>query len=305
MSQPNPVHVRVPAKINLHLAVGPLRGDGFHELSTVFQAISLYDEITAWHDDTLSLTMEGEGTGELAHDDSNLVIRAARALASHARVPAAARLHLRKQIPLAAGLAGGSADAAATLVACDALWDTRLSGHELASIAATLGSDVPFLIRGGTALGIGRGEAVKAIPHRPTTWYWVLAIADSGLSTPDVYAELDRLRAETAATPRTRPSLPAKLLVALRERDPAMLAAALGNDLQPAALSLRPDLARTLSAGQAAGALASIIAGSGPTCVFLARDAVHSNQLANKLAAEACHDVRIARGPVPGARSTV
>lgn len=296
-----PVKVRVPAKINLHLAVGPLRPDGYHELNTVYHAIALYDELTARRGDTLTLTMEGEGAGELALDDSNLVIRAARALAAYAGLPAHARLHLRKQIPLAGGLAGGSADAAATLVACDALWGTDLSRDELAAIAAGLGSDVPFLVYGGTALGTGRGEAVSPVLVRPTTWHWVVAVADGGIATPAAYQELDRLRAiDAAPAPLAAPD---RLLTALRQRDPAVLAGVLGNDLQAAAVSLRPALAQTLKAGAAAGALAGLVSGSGPTCVFLAADAAHADQIAAELTASGrCRAARAAPGPVAGAR---
>lgn len=295
------VRVRVPAKINLHLGVGPLRPDGYHELHTVYHAISIYDELTARRGDTLTLTMEGEGAGELALDDSNLVVRAARALARYAGVAPHARLHLRKQIPLAAGLAGGSADAAATLVACDALWGTGLSRDELATLAARLGSDVPFLIHGGTALGTGHGENVSPVLTRPEPWHWVVAIADGGLSTPAVYAEIDRLRAAGAApAPLAGPDA---LLVALRQSDPAVLATALGNDLEPAAVSLRPELAAVLAAGRAAGALAGIVSGSGPTCVFLAADERDAARIAQRLTdAGVCRAARTAHGPVAGAR---
>ncbi|WP_018221219.1 4-(cytidine 5'-diphospho)-2-C-methyl-D-erythritol kinase [Salinispora pacifica] len=296
-----PVRVRVPAKINLHLGVGPLRRDGYHELNTVYHAISVHDELTARRGDTLSLTMAGEGTGELALDESNLVIRAARALASSAGVPPHARLHLRKQIPLAGGLAGGSADAAAALVACDALWGTGLSRDELAEIAADLGSDVPFLIHGGTALGTGRGEAVSPVLARPTVWHWVVAVADGGLSTPVAYRELDRLREAGAAGPPLGST--DTLLAALRQSDPGVLAAALGNDLQDAALALRPSLAATLKAGEAAGALAGIVSGSGPTCVFLATGAADAERIAAELGAlDVCRHARTAHGPVAGAR---
>lgn len=296
-----PVRVRVPAKINLHLGVGPLRPDGYHELNTVYHAIGLHDDLTARRGDTLSLTMEGEGAGELALDDSNLVIRAARALAAYTGHPAHARLHLRKQIPLAGGLAGGSADAAATLVACDALWGTDLSRDELAQIAAGLGSDVPFLIHGGTALGTGRGESVSPVLARPTTWHWVVAVADGGLATPEVYRELDRLRAGRVA-PAPVGSADG-LLAALRQRDPAVLAGTLGNDLAAAAISLRPALADLLRAGTDAGALAGIVSGSGPTCVFLAADAADAERVADELADSGlCRAARTATGPVPGAR---
>lgn len=317
------VRVRVPAKVNLHLAVGPVRADGYHELTTVYHAIGLYDELTARRGDMLSLTMEGEGAGELPLDERNLVIRAARALAEHTGRPAHARLHLRKQIPVAGGLAGGSADAAAALVACDALWGTGLSRDDLTPIAATLGSDIPFLIGGGTALGTGRGERVSPVLAGSHAWHWVIAVADDGLSTPEVYRELDRLRAGTspsAASGRSatqsalkRPEPvglvdagpPDRLLAALRQRDPAVLAAALANDLQAAALSLRPALRRTLAVGTEEGALAGIVSGSGPTCVFLAEDSRHATELATQLSArQVARAVFTAHGPVPGARLT-
>jgi 4-diphosphocytidyl-2-C-methyl-D-erythritol kinase len=298
-----PVRVRVPAKINLHLGVGPLRADGFHELNTVYHAIGLFDELTARAGDTLTLTMEGEGAGALELDETNLIIRAARALAARTRMPAHARLHLRKSIPLAAGLAGGSADAAATLIACDLLWGTGLSREELAEIGATLGSDIPFLLHGGTALGTGHGEAVSPILARPTTWHWVVALADGGLATPDVYRKLDELRA--GSWPPSPLGDADALMAALRQRDPEVLAAALGNDLQAAALALRPELADVLKAGSDAGALAGLVSGSGPTCVFLAADAAHAGRVAAGLnAAGVCREAVTARGPVPGARVT-
>ena len=298
-----PVRVRVPAKINMFLGVGPLRPDGFHELNTVYHAISLFDELTARPGDTLTLTMEGEGTGALALDETNLIIRAAKALAARTRVPAYARLHLRKVIPLAGGLAGGSADAAATLLACDLLWGTGLSRDELAEVGATLGSDVPFLLHGGTALGTGHGESISPILARPTTWHWVVAFADGGLATPDVYRQLDVLRA--SAWPPKALTDADELMSALRQRDPEVLGAALGNDLQPAALAMRPELAEVLKAGLNAGAVTGLVSGSGPTCVFLAEDAAHAEQIAAGLnASGVCREAVTARGPMPGARVT-
>jgi 4-diphosphocytidyl-2-C-methyl-D-erythritol kinase len=247
--------------------------------------------------------MEGEGTGELALDESNLIIRAARGLAARARVPAHARLHLRKSIPLAGGLAGGSADAAAALIACDLLWGLGMSRDELAEVGAELGSDVPFLLHGGTALGTGHGETVSPILARPTTWHWTVAIADGGLSTPAVYRELDRLRDDS--WPPAPLGGPDQLMAALRQRDPEILGAALGNDLQPAALSLRPQLADVLKAGHEAGAITGLVSGSGPTCVFLAADAAHAREIAAGLtAANVCRTAVTARGPQPGARVT-
>lgn len=296
-----PVKVRVPAKINLHLGVGTLRPDGFHELSTVYHAIALYDELTARRADTLAMTMEGEGSGQLALDDSNLVIQAVKALAAATGHDPQARLHLRKQIPVQAGLAGGSADAAAALVACDALWGTGLRREDLASVAAGLGSDVPFLVLGGTALGTGRGETISPVLAPGHSWHWVVAVAEGGLSTPAVYQELDRLRAAGAAPPPIGAA--DDMLAALRQRDPAVLAKALGNDLAAAAISLRPELQRTLDAGVGAGALAGLVSGSGPTCVFLCRDSRHALAVAAELdAADVGRAVTTAMGPVHGAR---
>jgi len=295
------VLVRAPAKINLHLGVGPLRRDGYHELTTVYHAISLYDDVAARRGDQLTLTMEGEGTGQLPLDGTNLVLRAAQMLAGHTGVAAHARLHLRKAIPVAGGLAGGSADAAATLVACDALWGTGLGRDDLAKLAATLGSDVPFLVLGGTALGTGRGETVSPVLARANSWHWVVATADGGLSTPQVYRELDRLRAAGTAPAPLGP--PDGLLAALRQRDPEVLADCLGNDLAVAALSLWPALRDTLDAGTDAGAVAGLVSGSGPSCAFLARGESHARTLAAALAGSGtCRDAVAAYGPVPGAR---
>jgi 4-diphosphocytidyl-2-C-methyl-D-erythritol kinase len=296
-----PVRVRVPAKINLHLRVGDLRADGYHELNTVYHAVSLYDELTARPGDTLALTMEGEGAGHLPLDESNLVVRAARLLAEHTGRPPHARLHLRKNIPIAGGLAGGSADAAAALVACDALWNTGLSRDRLADLAADIGSDVPFLVLGGTALGTGRGERVSPVlaPHH--TWHWVLAFADEGLSTPAVYAELDHRRANGIAD--TVAGEPDTLLAALRQRDPEILAATLVNDLQGPAIALRPELMRTLMAPDEVEALGGIVSGSGPTCVFLAADARHAAEIVAVLERSGlCRTACAVTGPVPGAR---
>ncbi|MCW2505269.1 MAG: 4-(cytidine 5-diphospho)-2-C-methyl-D-erythritol kinase [Actinomycetia bacterium] len=292
------VRVRVPAKINLHLGVGPLRDDGYHELETVFHAVSLYDELTA-AEGPLSLTITGEGADELPVDEDNLVIRAAHALARYAGVAPQAALALHKGIPVAGGMAGGSADAAAALVACDGLWGTGLSRRELHGIAADLGSDVPFALAGGTALGTGRGELLSPV-LAPRQRHWVIGFADAGLSTPEVFATLDRLRAET----HLPPAPPAeRLLGELRADSAAGLGAALANDLQPAALTLRPSLRRSLAAGVDEGALGALVSGSGPTCFFLAEDASHAVRIAAALAGRGvCRTVRTAYGPVPGAR---
>jgi 4-diphosphocytidyl-2-C-methyl-D-erythritol kinase len=296
------VTARAPAKVNLHLAVGPLRPDGFHELRTVYLAVSLFDTVTARPGDGLALTVSGEGRDVVPTDRGNLVWRAAELLAQHAGVPADATLDIAKSIPAAAGLAGGSADAAAALVALDALWGTRASRSDLTELAAQLGSDVPFSLLGGIALGSGRGEQLSPVLAR-TPWHWVLGIADAGLSTPAVYAELDRLRAEERVPDGTDLPSVEPVIAALRNGPAAALAAALCNDLQAPALTLRPPLRRALRAAVDAGAAGVLVSGSGPTVAALAEDEQGAVQLTAALAgAGVFRTVRAVRGPVPGAR---
>jgi 4-diphosphocytidyl-2-C-methyl-D-erythritol kinase len=277
------VAVRAPAKINVHLAVGPLRPDGFHELRTVYLAVSLFDTVTVGPGDGLSLALTGEGAGAVPTDGRNLVWRAAELLATHAGVPADATIDVRKAIPAAAGLAGGSADAAAALVALDHLWGTGAARSDLLDLAAQLGSDVPFSLHGGVALGSGRGEELSPVLARTPT-HWVLGIAGEGLSTPSVYAELDRLRAE-GRVPADGLEAPVEpVIAALRSGSPADLAPALANDLQAPALTLRPDLRRALRAATDAGAIASLVSGSGPTVAALAVDEQSAVRVAAELA---------------------
>jgi 4-diphosphocytidyl-2-C-methyl-D-erythritol kinase len=299
---PPPVTVRVPSKINLRLAVGGLRGDGYHELSTVFQALSLTDEVTVAVADEPGVEVIGEGAAAVPTGGDNLAWRAARELARHVgrdAIELKIRVLIRKRIPVSGGMAGGSADAAATLVGLASLWRLEIGRDELATIAAALGSDVPFALHGGTALGTRRGEQLVPVLTRHT-YHWVLALDYEGLSTPKVYAELDRLRS-VGDPPRVGPVEP--VLEALASGDPRQLALLLGNDLQAAAVSMRPGLRRTLRAGVDAGALAGIVSGSGPTCAFLCVDAESALQVAAELAgAGVCRTVRVAHGPVPGAR---
>ena len=298
--------VRVPAKINLQLAVGPVRADGYHPLVTVFHAVSLFDEVTVQSAGAMTLTVTGEDAAAVPADESNLAWRAAEALAQTAGVRArAVRIEIRKRIPVAAGLAGGSADAAATLVACNELWQTGLSQRGLAELAAELGSDVPFSLVGGTAVGRGRGEQLTPA-LAAGDYHWALAFARSGLSTAQVYATCDRLRAarvKLGGDPLAgEPALSTELMTALRSGDPSRLGPLLTNDLQPAAVSLRPGLRRTLAAGREYGALGAIVSGSGPACAFLARDAEHARDLAVALTgAGVCRTAARANGPVPGA----
>jgi 4-diphosphocytidyl-2-C-methyl-D-erythritol kinase len=293
------VTVRVPAKVNLELAVGGPRPDGFHELATVYHAVSLYDELTATPADVISVTVAGPHAELVPLDATNLAVRAALLLARRTGVEAGARLHIRKGIPVAGGMAGGSADAAAALLACDALWHTGMSREELRELAAELGSDVPFGLVGGTAIGTGRGEQLTSALARGV-FHWVVALSDGGLSTPAVYREIDRLRAGRVLP---QPRVSERLMQALRAGDAHALGAALSNDLQPAALSLAPALDRTLAVGLDSGALGGMVSGSGPTVVFLVEGPEHAMDLSVALTATGvAADVRRAHGPVPGAR---
>jgi 4-diphosphocytidyl-2-C-methyl-D-erythritol kinase len=318
------VTVRAPAKVNLQLAVGPVRADGYHDLATVFHAVSLFDEVSVSPAERDSVAVTGEGAGSVPADGGNLAVQAAEALLRAAgpgeRDAPGLAIRISKRIPVAAGLAGGSADAAATLVACNELWRIGLSQQELSELAAGIGSDVAFGLLGGTAIGMGRGEQVTPALAAGTL-HWVLAFASGGLSTADVYAACDRIRAPGESRGDSGPGRagqtgqdgpgPAKvpapaldnaLMAALRSGDPARLGPLLSNDLQPAAISLRPELRRALAAGRELGALGAMVCGSGPTCAFLARNRRHARDLAAALAgAGVCRTVAQVTGPVPGA----
>jgi 4-diphosphocytidyl-2-C-methyl-D-erythritol kinase len=293
------VTVRVPGKVNLYLEVGDPRPDGFHELTTVFHAVSLADDVTVRDADVLSLRLLGEGAEGLPADGRNLAWQAAELMAGHVGRAPDVDITINKSIPVAGGMAGGSADAAAVLVGMNALWELRVPRRDLHAMAARLGSDVPFALHGGTALGTGRGEELTTVLAR-NVFHWVLAFGAGGLSTAAVYSEVDRLRA-VGSPPRL--SDPEPVLTALSAGDPHELAPLLGNDLQAAALSLEPNLRRTLRAGVEAGALAGIVSGSGPTCAFLCASADEAVAVGAELAgAGVCRTVRVASGPVHGAR---
>jgi 4-diphosphocytidyl-2-C-methyl-D-erythritol kinase len=308
-----PVSVRVPAKVNLQLSVGPVRDDGFHDLVNVFHAVSLFDEVTA--EPALELSVVVEGAAGLTLDavptgPDNLAAKAAAQLAAHIGVEPAVRLRIHKAIPIAGGMAGGSADAAAALVACNALWNAGLDRDALLNLAASLGSDVPFALLGGTAVGLGRGDRLSPALTRGR-FDWVFAFADGGLSTPAVYAECDRLReadgaqADGAQADGAQVSLPQvsqSLMAALAAGDSTALGEELRNDLQPAALRLRPSLRRTLAAGRELGALGALVSGSGPTCAFLAESEDQAVDMAAALSGlDVATSVVRAHGPVPGA----
>ncbi|MFC7732052.1 4-(cytidine 5'-diphospho)-2-C-methyl-D-erythritol kinase [Actinomadura keratinilytica] len=294
--------VRAPAKVNVRLSVGPPREDGYHDLVNVFHAVSLFDEVTAEPADRLRIEVRAAPgspvpVADVPVDDGNLAARAARLVAARLGVEPRVALRIRKAIPVAGGMAGGSADAAAALLACARLWDEggRL---DLMELAAGLGSDVPFALLGGTAVGLGRGERLTPLPTGGT-FHWVFATAHGGLSTPAVYAECDRLREGRDVPP---PEASDALAAALASGDAKELGAALHNDLQPAALSLKPELRRTLDAGLELGALGALVSGSGPTCAFLAETGAHAADLAAALAEKGvAASLLCAHGPVPGA----
>ena len=307
---------RVPAKVNLQLSVGPPGADGYHDLVTVFHALALFDEVTVTSADTDSVVVTGEGAGSVPRGPDNLAARAVDALVDAVgpgvRDAPGLAIEIRKRIPVAAGLAGGSADAAGALVACNELWGAGLSHAELGEVAARVGSDVGFALLGGTAVGLGRGDRVTPA-LAAGTYHWVLAFADGQLPTPAVYAACDRLRSARAdraeragssgkADPPGPPQLDTALMAALRSGNPAELGPLLSNDLQPAAVSLLPRLRQALAAGREHGALGAIVSGSGPTCAFLARDGAHARDLAVALAgAGVCRTVASVTGPAPGA----
>jgi 4-diphosphocytidyl-2-C-methyl-D-erythritol kinase len=308
---PPAVTVRAPAKVNLQLAVGPARPDGYHGVVTVYQAVSLFDEVTVRPaQERTRVVVTGEDAASVPTGPTNLASKAvtalARATGRRGGGRSAVQIEIRKRIPVAAGLAGGSADAAAALVACNELWRTGLTQRELCEVGAGLGSDVPFALVGGTAVGRGRGEQLTAALVTGS-YHWALAFASSGLSTPEVYATCDRLRAARSAAdggaPEVgEPELSGPLMAALRSGDPAAVGPRLTNDLQPAAISLRPELRRALTAGREHGAVGAIVSGSGPTCMFLAADAARARDLVVSLTgAGVCRAVALASGPVPGA----
>ncbi len=296
------VHVRAPGKINVFFAVGDVQPDGYHDVASVYQAVSLYEDVWARIGDGYTVEVSGSvDVSGVPLDDRNLAVRAARLVARAVGWEGGVHLEIRKGVPVAGGMGGGSADAAAALVAVNELLGGALSAAELHTIGAELGADVPFALRGGTAVGIGRGDELAPALVRGR-FDWVLAVHTAGLSTPAVYAELDRLRAE----PDIRPSVPAPsvdplVLSALRAGDADALAPAIRNDLEPAACALLPDLHDVLSQGAAAGALAGFVSGSGPTVAFLAADAGEADAVARALT-RGGRAALVAHGPVPGAR---
>ena len=295
------ITVRAPAKVNLALIVGAPRDDGFHALNTVYQAISLYDDVRVSDADEWRVSVQPIGEVDVSAvplDGSNIAIRAGRALVDHHGLDLAADIEIHKGIPVAGGLAGGSADAAATLVALDRLWDLRTSDEDLLALAAELGSDVPFALIGGSAHGLGHGEQVASLSDRGSYW-WVVVPSDDGLSTPAVYAEFDRLHPEVAAAAHVDD--PDEVITALAEGDARVLATSLRNDLEAAAISLRPDLAERIALVQEHCEDTVMLSGSGPTVLGIAHSQEDALESRASLLESGLAVVHVATGPVAGA----
>lgn len=294
----NQVAVRVPGKINLQLSVGPLQRDGYHELATVFQSVSLFDEITVSQIES-GIEITSDSKSNIPLDKENLAFRAAEIMCKKFDIETGLAIKIKKEIPVAGGMAGGSADAGGAIVAIDSLFSLGLKRNEMERIGAELGADVPFTIAGGTAIGTGRGDQIAPVLSRGS-YNWVLALSTSGLSTPSVYKECDRLR---EGLDISKPFVSDSLLQALSHGDAKALGKALSNDLQPAACSLKPALRLILDVGLDYGALGGIVSGSGPTVAFLAENEDHALDLVVALTSSGVvgNVIRVA-GPVPGAR---
>lgn len=302
--RPRSVHVRAPGKVNVYLEVGALQDDGYHDVAIAYQAVSLYEDVRVTEAELFTVGVQGSvELSRVPLDDGNIAVSAAKLLAERTGYRGGVHIEIEKHVPVTGGMGGGSADAAATLLACDALWGTELPRDEMLDLARRLGADVPFAFTGGTAIGTGRGDELSPALAQGT-FHWVFAIADFGLPTPGVYRALDEHRerhASEMAPPNPRPSVGADVLQALRAGDPRMLAEAMHNDLQAPALHLEPSLAKVLETGESNGALAGIVSGSGPTVAFLTADLDSALELQVALSAAQYTAVR-ATGPVHGAR---
>lgn len=294
------ITVRAAAKINLHLGVGPVRADGFHPLETVYQAIGLYDDVTVTDAEEWSVHTVADAGIDLTtvpEDDGNIAVQAGRALAKHHGVERSAHIEIHKGIPVAGGMAGGSADAAATLVALDRLWALETTDDDLLMIAAELGSDVPFALIGGTAIGSGRGELVTPVPDLTELW-WIVVPHPIGLTTPGVYRHFDVLAERGDVTP-AEPEVPEHLLDALAAGESEAVGAELSNDLAAAAYDLRPDLVELRRRLEALEPDAVLLSGSGPTQLMLYDDVHRAREAAAELTeADIAH--WLAPAPVAG-----
>jgi len=291
------VIARAPGKINLVLRVGRRRADGYHDLLTCFQAVDVWETVALSPADEFSIAVSGDvNLGEIPLDGNNLAMKAVAAVARATGRTDAVAILIDKKVPVGGGMGGGSADAAATLIAINELWHTGLSQVELLTIAAELGSDVSFLLEGGTAIGRGRGEILE--PIKSLAFSWVIVPSMEHLATPGVYGRLDELRADVDVV--LPESLPDAFLDALYRGDPEALAPHLINDMAQASLDLEPELEATLEKGLQCGALAVMVSGSGPTSAMLARDDAHANAIQASLRDQG-HYCVITSSPARGA----
>ena len=309
------VSVSAPGKVNLFLALGAARPDGYHPLNTVFAQIGLSETVTVSALQALTTTAPQPGSAPAAQPDSapaaqpdsvpaaqtgsprielaltrpdsnvpldhtNLAYRAAQSVAQQAaqRGLATPDVHilLDKAVPVAGGMAGGSADAAATLKACNEFWQVGLSLEELAQLGSQLGADVPFGLYGGVALGTGRGDLIEPLKAAPGPYYWTFALQDEGLSTAAVFKHFDA----TVQAPPAADMPPEQLLAALEAGDVAEVSRHIRNDLQATAIDLRPELGQLIDLAERAGALAAMVSGSGPTVAALSSSRAAAERVA-------------------------
>lgn len=291
------VSARAPGKINLLLRVGPRRPDGYHDLVTCFHAVDLWETVTVTPAASTRVTITGDvNLGEVPLDDNNLVVKAARQVGHALGIDQELAIHIDKRVPVGGGMGGGSADAAAALLAANRLWNGELGPDELLAIAATLGADVPFALEGMSQIGRGNGSELSALRAMPL--WWVVVPSIEQLHTPEVYAVLDDLRAHETVT--LEDALPDGFAAAVTTGDAHALAPLLHNDLQPAAIALRPSLEQLLERGQRLGALASLVSGSGPTCVMLAADQERARAVSDGLSEDGLFSV-VVQSPARGA----
>ena len=322
------VSVSAPGKVNLFLALGAARPDGYHPLNTVFAQIGLSETVTVSALQALTTTapqpapssarpassatstspqsaqsdsapaaqlgsapaaQPGSPRIELALtrpdsnvplDQTNLAYRAAQAVAQQAAQRGLdtpdVHILLDKAVPVAGGMAGGSADAAATLKACNEFWQVGLILEELAQLGAQLGADVPFGLYGGVALGTGRGDLIEPLKAAPGPYYWTFALQDEGLSTAAVFKHFDA----TVQAPPAADMPPEQLLAALEAGDVAEVSRHIRNDLQATAIDLRPELGQLIDLAKKAGALAAMVSGSGPTVAALSSSRAAAERVA-------------------------
>lgn len=320
--RPNRATVRAPAKLNIYLQIGDVREDGYHDITTVYQTIDLFEEVAVTDlsqedgecdkAEFVHISLSGPESNEsIPTDGHNLASKAAKLLAQRYGITPKLHLDISKRIPARGGLGGGSADAAATLIGCNIIWDLHLRKEELMALGALLGEDVPVHIQGGMAIGVGHKQPLIPIPagpgdhypHHHPDWYWVLGVPyGDGLSTRDVFVQLDAMKGTRGAVDFASAHNTC-LATSWGTENPETLAPRLSNDLERPAGVLLPALVKGLEEGRRdENALAGFMTGSGSTCVFLARSAEGAEALARNLKErELFRNIILAKGPAEGA----